>query len=346
MSAPIFNGRGTRAFDPRAAQVLTWSLAAGMFSLAGTDPAHALPREYFEISAAPQLTFVPKHAAGAATVSRRHRRSRWTVRWERRHRRGWTRRAYRHGHSARWARGQARHWRKTTIAERFSPRQAPHKPFLAHARPTPSALPPRFAALPIKFLPHETHSKTAPADDVTLDFVGADINDVLKALAVQTRVSIVSGRDVSGTVTVSLAHVTLESALNLITKVSGYQFARVGRAYLVGSPASIATLAAEGKAVEPPITAVLPFRYADPKDLTKRIEAEFPDVSATPGPARESAEAGGVLVVCGVRADVEGVRVLIARQEIAHYEVRRAATGWELLAAADPDLIVQTASHH
>lgn len=346
MSAPIFNLRGTRAFDPRAAQVLTWSLAAGILSLAGTESAQALPRECFEISAAPQMAFAPRHAASVPTVSRRHRRVRWTVRWERRHRRGWTRRTHRHGHSARWARGRARHWRKVTIAERFSPRQASPKPFLAHARPALFGLPPRFAALPIKFLPHGTHSKTAPADDVTLDFVGADINDVLKALAVQTRTSIVSGRDVSGTVTVSLAHVTLESALNLITKVSGYQFARVGRAYLVGSPASIATLAAEGKSVEPPVTAVLPFRYADPKELTRRIEAEFPDVSATPGPARESAEAGGILVVCGVRGDVEGVRVLIAHQEIAHYKVQRATTGWELLAAADFDSIVQTASHH
>lgn len=66
-----------------------------------------------------------------------------------------------------------------------------------------------------------------------------------------------------------------------------------------------------------------------------------------PRPARRAgAEVGGVLVVCGVRGDVEGVRVLIAHQEIAHYEVRRAATGWELLAAADPDAIARTASHH
>lgn len=316
-----------------------------MWSLAGTESAQALPRECFEISAAPHVAFVPKHQ-DSAPLSRRHRRSRWAIRWERRHRRSAGRRAHHYGQSARWARGRARHWHKLTIAERFSPRQAPHKPFLAHARPAPSGLPARFAALPIKFLPHGTHSKKAAADDVTLDFVGADINDVLKALAVQTRTSIVSGRDVSGTITVSLAHVTLESALNLITKVSGYQFARVGRAYLVGSPASIATLAAEGKVVEPPVTAVLPFRYANPDELTRRIKADFPDVSATSGPVRGGADMGGVLVVSGVRGDVEGVRVFMARQEIAHYEVRRAATGWELLAAADSAAIVQTDSHH
>ena len=34
----------------------------------------------------------------------------------------------------------------------------------------------------------------------------------------------------------SLAHVSLEEALDLITKLSGYQYARIGRTYLVGTP--------------------------------------------------------------------------------------------------------------
>jgi len=59
----------------------------------------------------------------------------------------------------------------------------------------------------------------AGSDDVTLDFVGADINDVLKALAMQTHTNIVSGTDVKGPITVSLAHVSLEEALDLITKL-------------------------------------------------------------------------------------------------------------------------------
>ena len=63
-------------------------------------------------------------------------------------------------------------------------------------------------AAPLSAAPHTMRAVTSSTDDVTLDFVSADINDVLKALAMQTHTNIVSGTDVKGTVTVSLAHVS------------------------------------------------------------------------------------------------------------------------------------------
>ena len=117
---------------------------------------------------------------------------------------------------------------------------------------------------------------TSSADDVTLDFVGADINDVLKALAMQTHTNIVSGNDVKGPITVSLAHVSLEEALDLITKLSGYQYAKIGKTYLVGTPAAIQTLTASGTAQAPAVTAVLSFSYADPDSLVNELKAALP----------------------------------------------------------------------
>ena len=67
---------------------------------------------------------------------------------------------------------------------------------------------------------------------------------MLKALAVQTHTNIVSGADVKGSVTVSLAHVSLEEALDMVSRLSGFQYARMGNSYVVGSPASIATMTA------------------------------------------------------------------------------------------------------
>lgn len=169
--------------------------------------------------------------------------------------------------------------------------------------------------------PHPTHhlvrAVTSSVDDVTLDFVGADINDVLKALAMQTHTNIVSGNDVKGPITVSLAHVSLEEALDLITKLSGYQYAKVGRTYLVGTPAAIQTLTASGTAQSPATTAVISFSYSDPTDLVNEIKQLYPNVKATTGKAQGSQAGGGVLVVTGTPEDIEGVRRAVTGSESA-----------------------------
>ncbi len=179
-------------------------------------------------------------------------------------------------------------------------------PAAAQAAPKPAA--PKPAAI---------HALTSSADDVTLDFVGADINDVLKALAMQTRTNIVSGNDVKGPITVSLAHVSLEEALDLITKLSGYQYAKVGRTYVVGTPAAIQTLTAAGTAQAPAVTAVLSFSYSDPVGLADEIKQLYPNIKATVGKAVSGSAGGGVLVVTGTETDVEGVRRVVSDSESA-----------------------------
>ncbi len=159
------------------------------------------------------------------------------------------------------------------------------------------------------------HALTSSADDVTLDFVGADINDVLKALAMQTHTNIVSGNDVKGPITVSLAHVSLEEALDLITKLSGYQYAKVGRTYLVGTPAAIQALTTSGTAQSPPVTAVISFSYADPAGLTDALKQLLPNLKETPGKSAGSQAGGGVIIVTGTPDDVESARRIIAESD-------------------------------
>ena len=164
---------------------------------------------------------------------------------------------------------------------------------------------------------HALRAVTSSASDVTLDFVGADINDVLKALSMQTHTNIVSGNDVKGPITVSLAHVSLEEALDLITKLSGYQYAKVGRTYIVGTAAAIQTLTVSGTAQSPATTAVISFSYSDPTDLISEIKQLYPNVKATTGKAAGGQAGGGVLVVTGTTEDIEGVRRAVAESESA-----------------------------
>ncbi len=170
------------------------------------------------------------------------------------------------------------------------------------------------SARPTAAAPHPVKAVTSGPDDVTLDFVSADINDVLKALAMQTHTNIVSGNDVKGSITVSLAHVSLEEALDLVTRLSGYQYAKIGRTYLVGTPAVIQTLAAAGTAQVPAATTVISFTYSDPADLANVVKDLFPNVRITPGKSSGST-AGGVLVATGTPADLDSVRRVVADAE-------------------------------
>jgi type II secretory pathway component GspD/PulD (secretin) len=143
----------------------------------------------------------------------------------------------------------------------------------------PTAMPMRVASSdvptsPVKVIVDDTDP------EVSLDFVGADINDVLKSLAMQTHTNIVSGSDVHGIVTVSLTHVTLQESLDMISKLSGFQYAKVGRTYVVGTPTSIQTLTGvDTTAAVPDLeTRTIRFHYADAEKLTTAINKLFPEV--------------------------------------------------------------------
>jgi len=75
---------------------------------------------------------------------------------------------------------------------------------------------------------------------VSLDFVNTEIVQILKALALQTGVNIITAPDVKGTLTVDLADVSVKDALDMVTSVSGYAYAKVGNSYIVAPPEKIA----------------------------------------------------------------------------------------------------------
>jgi type II secretory pathway component GspD/PulD (secretin) len=73
---------------------------------------------------------------------------------------------------------------------------------------------------------------------VSLDFVGTDIVQILKALSIQASVNIISSPDVSPgdkpvRLTLSLNDVTVDDALSMITAMSGLRYGRVGSTFVV-----------------------------------------------------------------------------------------------------------------
>ncbi len=200
---------------------------------------------------------------------------------------------------------------KTSLRTRLAPVLAAGA--LSAALALPGLAAPAAHAAHAKALGLKTPYACADANDVTLDFVAADINDVLKALALQTGSNIVSATDVKGTITVSLSHVTLEEALNVISKLSGYQYAKVGSTYVVGSAASVQSLTTNADTTVE--TAVIPFTYSNPDDVGNIIKQLLPNVKLTPGKAASGT--GGVFVVTGPTADLDQARQIISQAEAA-----------------------------
>ena len=77
--------------------------------------------------------------------------------------------------------------------------------------------------------------KPAPPKEkiVSLDFVNTDVVQILKALAMQANVNIVTSPEVKGNLTVSLGAVTITEALDLVTTLSGLRYAKVGKTFVV-----------------------------------------------------------------------------------------------------------------
>jgi len=155
-----------------------------------------------------------------------------------------------------------------------------------------------------------------PAPRVTVDFVGAEIADVLKALSLQTQTNIVTSPEVKGTVTVSLAGVGVEEALDLITRLSGYRYTKLGNTYVVATPQGLQSLLSgtQTSAPQARVTQIVAYRYADPNSLGKVIQEQAPGVQISWNlTSAQPAKGAGtkVALVSGTEAEVRTATELI-----------------------------------
>lgn len=172
---------------------------------------------------------------------------------------------------------------------------------------------------------HSTVVNAAPVvaagNRVSLDFVGTDIHDVLKALSLQSNTNIVASPDVKGEVTVSLNNVTVDDALKLVTNLSGFKFQEIDGTYVVGTPGnfeSLASGAAPPEAGANRVAEVAMVRHSDPGILSKMLAAQFKgmDVSNTPLDDKKGVPNGAsILVLSGTADQVKAAQGLVAQVE-------------------------------
>lgn len=333
MQEIVKNLRGDRAIHIPTGKLVFCAVTAGLVGLLACSApkdayAHTAHRSIWAIRWHQQHPAAVKHVAVHRSI--------WAVRWQSQHPAHAA--AIVRSHSYHVARHVVRYGRRP-ICRRFVA-TAPAISYGAFALPPINTHLYRASSIsnPVKFVRREEiasasfeipvvkrplaikaasfQSGLSDSNNVSLDFVSTDIADVLKALAMQTHSNIVAGKDVTGNITVSLNHVSLDDALNMITKLSGFQYAMVGTTYVVGTPALVSVMTATGTAAAPPSTAVISFTYSDPKDLATYIKEQFPDLKASVGKATGGAQAsGGVLIVTGSDAEVQAAKQLIADAE-------------------------------
>lgn len=138
----------------------------------------------------------------------------------------------------------------------------------------------------------------------SLDFVQTDIVDVVKALSLQSGQNVAVSGATKGQVTLRLTNVTLEEALNLVTRLNKLEWARVESAYVVGNPEEIQAMAGVR-------TSIRSIRLArlSPKEAQDALAKPLPSISCSILPASNS------LVMSGTAADLDTAATILAQLE-------------------------------
>lgn len=110
----------------------------------------------------------------------------------------------------------------------------------------------------------------------TLEFVDADIVDVFQALATQSGVNIALSSSVKGKTTLRLRNVTLEQAMNIVTKLNGLDYAWVEAAYVVGTPEEVRAMR-----VSELRSAVVVLQHIEPEYAQEVLGKLAPDVTVS-----------------------------------------------------------------
>jgi type II secretory pathway component GspD/PulD (secretin) len=183
--------------------------------------------------------------------------------------------------------------------------------------PTPTIPPIKttIAAQPFKIASTKPVVPGVSGEDlrVSLDFVNTQIVNIVKSLALQTRVNIVTSPDVTGKLSVKLDKVTVKEALTLVTSLAGLKYAQVGRTYIVTTESKfLETLrAVQGPREETVMSRVVPvfsgqtlqiklavLKSVSSENAFGRFELVLPSerVSMTPAATDKEPKAAGGLV--------------------------------------------------
>lgn len=99
---------------------------------------------------------------------------------------------------------------------------------------------------------------------ITLDFKEADINTVLRVMSLKSKINIVAGPEVQGTVTIRLENVPWEKALEVVLRTYGYVYERDGNVIRVTTRDNLAQ--------EPLVTQTFILNYSKASEIQTSVQ--------------------------------------------------------------------------
>lgn len=144
----------------------------------------------------------------------------------------------------------------------------------------------------------------AQGDFVDMEFEGARLGDVLQVLAVLGGYNVMVDPGVDSDVSFRLRGMTVDDALEMIIRTSGYSYRQMGNTLIVGTESS---LKARFDTVE---SKVLPLQFADATVLLPVLKLLLPDVEA------HADTAARALVVRGTAAELAKAEELIRERDV------------------------------
>jgi type II secretory pathway component GspD/PulD (secretin) len=149
----------------------------------------------------------------------------------------------------------------------------------------------------------------ADAKLVSLDLVNADLIYVLKILAKELGMNIVTDPTVQGSVTMTLKDVPASGALNIVVKMSGYDYKRVDNTIVVGDPKLLATIPSNIMNVKKgtEITQAIPLEHAKAADIASMVSASYPDAKVQSDPR------GTALIVSADPDSMKAIRSFVSQ---------------------------------
>jgi len=177
---------------------------------------------------------------------------------------------------------------KQPPAAKTAPPPAAKKPVPKKPAPPKPAEMPAAASQPVE---GQAAEPAAPAT-LSMDFVAADLVDVVKAISVQSGLDVVVAGGVGTSITVHLTNKPVEAALELIASANELAFRKVHDTYVIGTRDAIEKAFPEGV-----VTEVVKVSRAPIETITGAVAAAHPGVVVTPG-----AEGRAVLLSGGKEA--------------------------------------------
>jgi len=175
----------------------------------------------------------------------------------------------------------------------------------------------------------------------TLEFVDADLVDVFQALATQSGVNIALSGSVKGKTTLRLRNVTIEQAMNIVTKLNGLDYAWVDAAYVVGTPEEVRAMR-----VSELRSAVVVLQHLKPEYAQEVLSKLTPDVTVSTQKGVRS------ILLLGTEASLAKAERALAEMDVAGppsppvskvvpVRYMKADQMAEMITAAVPEITVQ-----